>query len=101
MQDLERVLNRCDSFLTLPENYIYPIHQSAKDYIASDVAVDGVFQSGIPAVQCTIFERSIAVMENTLKRDMYHLVHPGTLIVEEREWFQDHQLHKVEYSYVY
>ncbi|KAK3364018.1 hypothetical protein B0T25DRAFT_587633 [Lasiosphaeria hispida] len=78
--DLKRIVDMCGSFLTLVDNYVYPIHQSAKDYLVSDTAIDKIFPSGKQAVQRSIVDRSIAAMENTLRRDVYQLVHPGALI---------------------
>jgi len=77
--DLKRIVDMCGSFLTLVDDYVYPIHQSAKDYLVSDNAVDKIFPSGKHAVQRSIVDRSIAAMENTLQRDVYRLVHPGAL----------------------
>ncbi|VBB80706.1 Putative HET containing-domain vegetative incompatibility protein [Podospora comata] len=78
--DLEKIVDMCGSFLTLVENHVYPIHQSAKDYLVSHAAVDKIFSSGKHAVHLSIVERSLAAMENALRRDVYQLVHPGTLI---------------------
>jgi hypothetical protein len=33
IEDLERILNMCGSFLTIRDNYVYFIHQSANDYL--------------------------------------------------------------------
>jgi hypothetical protein len=38
--------------------HMYPIHQSAKDYLVSDTAVDKIFQSEKRAVQRSIADRS-------------------------------------------
>lgn len=78
--DLEKIVDMCGSFLTLQESYIYSIHQSAKDYLVSEAAVNEIFPSGKPAIQRSIVQRSVAAMTTTLKRDMYELVHPGTFI---------------------
>ncbi|KAK3368966.1 hypothetical protein B0T24DRAFT_346198 [Lasiosphaeria ovina] len=77
--DLKRIVDICGSFLTLVDDHVYPIHQSAKDYLVSDTAVNKIFPSGKHAVQRSIVDRSITAMENTLRRDMYQLVHPGAL----------------------
>jgi len=82
--DLKRIVDMCGSFLTLVDNYVYPIHQSAKDYLVSDTAVDKIFPSGKHAVQRSIADRSIAAMRNALQRDVYQLVHPGTFAIEAR-----------------
>jgi hypothetical protein len=85
--DLEKIVDMCGSFLTLVDDNVYPIHQSAKDYLVSDAAVDKIFPSGKHAVQRSIVDRSIAAMDNRLQRDVYRLVHPGALTcdVEARQ----------------
>ncbi|KAH6641786.1 hypothetical protein F5144DRAFT_643434 [Chaetomium tenue] len=100
--DLKRIIDMCGSFLTLVDDYVYPIHQSAKDYLVSDTAIDKIFPSGKYAVQRSIVDRSVVVMENTLRRDVYQLVHPGTLTrdVEARPPTSDHLL-GVGYSCTY
>jgi len=35
LEDLERIINMCGSFLTIRDNYVYFIHQSAKDYLTT------------------------------------------------------------------
>lgn len=77
--DMERVVDMCGSFLTLVDSHVYPIHQSAKDYLVSNTATDKIFPSGQHAVQRSIVDRSIQAMDNALRRDVYQLVHPGTL----------------------
>ncbi|KAH6976720.1 hypothetical protein EDB80DRAFT_899880 [Ilyonectria destructans] len=80
--DLERIVDLCGSFLTLLESNIYPIHQSAKEYLVSKAAVSSIFPFGTHAVNRSIAERSVAAMMKARRRDMYELVHPGTLIHE-------------------
>lgn len=77
--DLKRIVDMCGSFLTLVDNYVYPIHQSAKDYLVSDTAIDKIFPSGKYAVQRSIVDRSVVAMEKTLRRNVYRLLHPGAL----------------------
>ncbi|KAK4139671.1 uncharacterized protein C8A04DRAFT_40548 [Dichotomopilus funicola] len=78
--DLERIVDMCGSFLTLVDNYVYPIHQSAKDYLVDDAAIEKIFPSGKHAVQRSIVDRSVAAMQRALHQDVYQLEHPGTLI---------------------
>ncbi|RYP12752.1 hypothetical protein DL767_011135 [Monosporascus sp. MG133] len=98
--DLERIVDMCGSFLTLLESRVYPIHQSAKDYLVSEAAVGKIFPSGTHSVHRSIVDRSVAAMEKVLSRDIYGLVHPGTLIHEVMGPAQDPLL-GVGYSYVY
>jgi hypothetical protein len=80
--DLERIVNMCGSFLTLLDDRIYPIHQSAKDYLVSGTALGKIFPDGKHAVHRSIVDRSVAKMTKVLRRDIYDLVHPGTLVQE-------------------
>ncbi|RYP42862.1 hypothetical protein DL768_010175 [Monosporascus sp. mg162] len=80
--NVESIIEGCGSFLTLLERHVYLIHQSAKDYLVSEAAVAKIFPSGTHAVHRSIVERSVAAMAAALKRNMYELVHPGTLIHE-------------------
>ncbi|KAH6648991.1 WD40-repeat-containing domain protein [Truncatella angustata] len=80
--DLEKLVDLCGSFLTLLDNHIYPIHQSAKEYLVSEVALGKIFPSGRHTVHRTIADRSVAKMKSILKRDIYNLAHPGTLTHE-------------------
>ena len=88
---LEEIVKLCGSFLTLREQTVYFVHQSAKDFLlgktsdkasnnASQEAFDWVFPSGTENVDYIIFSRSLDTMSTTLRRDMYGLGSPGFLI---------------------
>src|ERR1700723_1862639 len=38
LEDLERIINMCGSFLTIRDNHVYFIHQSAKDYLTMNAS---------------------------------------------------------------
>lgn len=44
--DLEKIVDMCGSFLTVVDSYVYPIYQSAKDYLVSDAAIDNFSRLG-------------------------------------------------------
>jgi hypothetical protein len=73
---VQEIISLCGSFLTLREDTVYFVHQSAKDFI-STTAFDEVFPDGIQAVHRVIFSRSLATLSRTLHRDMYNLEGPG------------------------
>ncbi|KAF2813542.1 uncharacterized protein BDZ99DRAFT_381439, partial [Mytilinidion resinicola] len=73
-----KIVAMCGSFLTVRDDQVYLIHQSAKDYL-SDEARATVFASQTQTHH-DIFVRSLELMTSTLKRDMYHLIAPGVLI---------------------
>lgn len=75
---VQKLVARCGSFLTIQNDYVYHIHQSAKDYL-SGKASSKIFPYGSIDAHRTIFSRSLQAM-STLRRDMYNLHHPGRLI---------------------
>lgn len=108
---LEEIVKLCGSFLTLREQTIYFVHQSAKDFLlgkasdktankASQDAFDWVFPSGIENVDYIIFSTSVDTMSTILRRDMYGLGAPGLMIDNVRVLDPD-PLGTVRYSCVY
>jgi hypothetical protein len=65
----------CGSFLTIQNDYIYLIHQTAKDYL-SGRASSTLFPSGSADAHRAIFSRSLQAM-STLRRNIYNLPHWG------------------------
>ena len=89
----------CGSFLTIREDTIYFIHQSAKDYL--DTSVDhSIFPSGRTEVHCGIVSRSLQNMSEKLRRNMYNLQDPGILIDQINSVDPD-PLARIRYSCVY
>jgi hypothetical protein len=72
LEDLERIINMSGSFLTIRDNYIYFIHQSAKDYLINDV-FNIVFPAGTAPIHYDIFSRSLDTLSKTLQYDIYNL----------------------------
>ncbi|WPJ62804.1 hypothetical protein SMAC4_13599 [Sordaria macrospora] len=81
-QSLEELIGLCGSFLTLRDQIVYFVHQSAKDFLlgnASDKASNQasqenwIFPSGKEEVNYTIFSRSLDAMSAILRRDIYGL----------------------------
>lgn len=86
---LEKIIKICGSFLTLREQTVYFVHQSAKDFLlgkathqASGDAFNWVFPLGVGDVNHTIFSKSLNAMSTVLRRDMYGLEAPGFPIGE-------------------
>jgi hypothetical protein len=96
---LAEIVGLCGSFLTLRERTISFVHQSAKDFLLKQ-AREEIFPSGIENVQRTIFSRSLRVMRETLRRDIYNLGAPGFSIDKFRPPDPD-PLAAVRYSCVY
>jgi hypothetical protein len=77
--ELQEIISLCGSFLTLREQTVYFVHQSAKDFLLAKAAQD-VFPTGQEAVHQVIFARSLQIMSTALRRDMYGLKALGTPI---------------------
>ena len=108
---LEEIVKLCGSFLTLREQTVYFVHQSAKDFLlgnasdkavnkASEEAFDWVFPSGTESVDHVILSRSLSAMSTALRRDIYGLGAPGFPIDSVRVPDLD-PLATVRYSCVY
>jgi hypothetical protein len=79
LDDLESVrdiVGLCGWFLTLQEDTVYFVHQSAKDFLFAK-AYNEAFPEGSEAVHRTMLSRSLAILSRALRRDMYSLEAPG------------------------
>jgi hypothetical protein len=76
LESVREIVGFCGSFLTLREDTVYFVHQSAKDFLF-EKAYNEAFPDGSEAVHRTIFSRSLAILSRTLHRDMYSLEAPG------------------------
>jgi hypothetical protein len=76
LESVREIVGFCASFLTLREDTIYFVHQSAKDFLFAK-AYDEAFPDGSEAVHQAVFLRSLAILSKTLHRDMYSLEAPG------------------------
>ncbi|KAF4772164.1 hypothetical protein HAV15_004922 [Penicillium sp. str.  len=76
---LSDIIRLCGSFLTLRENTVFFVHQSAKDFLTTK-ALDEVFPRGVLAEHHEIFSRSIYIMSRSLRRNVYGITFPGLQI---------------------
>ncbi|KAI1676385.1 WD40 repeat [Pyrenophora tritici-repentis] len=76
LESVREVIGFCGSFLTLREDTVYFVHQSAKDFLFKK-AYNEAFPNRSEAVHYTVFLRSLAILSRTLHRDMYSLEAPG------------------------
>ncbi|KAJ8106757.1 hypothetical protein ONZ43_g6953 [Nemania bipapillata] len=67
-EKVRRIVAMCGSLLTIQNDYVYHIHQSAKDYL-NDRANNVVFPSGITDAHRIIFSKSLQAM-SILRRDI-------------------------------
>jgi hypothetical protein len=77
--EVREIIGLCGSFLTLREDTVYFVHQSAKDFLFAS-AYNEVFPHGAGAFHHVIFSRSLTILSNTLHRDMYSLGALGVAI---------------------
>jgi hypothetical protein len=73
---LNKAIGLCGSFLTIRGNSVYFVHQSAKDFLLGQ-ASSKIFPSGIQEKQHVLFLKSLEVMSQTLRRDIYGLQAPA------------------------
>jgi hypothetical protein len=97
--DLEGIVKLCGSFLTIREDHVYLIHQSAKDYLSNNASAE-IFPTGRASVYYDLFSRSLSALSQTLRRDIYNLDLPGVLIDQVIPVDPD-PLAPVRYSCVY
>jgi hypothetical protein len=91
---LEEIVESCGSFLTVRNDFVYFVHQSAKDFLLKSPQ-----QGEQISRHAMIFSRSIASL-NVLRRDIYGLHEPGVL-AEEVEVPNPDPLASVAYSCTY
>jgi hypothetical protein len=77
--DVREIIDLCGSFLTVREDTVYFVHQSAKDFLFEKASHE-VFPNGAEDVHRGIFLTSLAHLSTMLHRDMYSLKSLGSAI---------------------
>ncbi|KAL8364978.1 hypothetical protein RB595_004001 [Gaeumannomyces hyphopodioides] len=93
------VVNASGSFLTVRDNTVYFVHQSAKDYLIGKAAWS-IFPTGPAAAHHAMFCQSLNSLRNSLRRNICSLPHPGSSIDNVKVPDPD-PLAAVRYSCVY
>lgn len=83
LESVREIISLCGSFLTLRNDTVYFVHQSAKDFVVTE-ALNDVFPDGAHCVHQDIFAKSLTVLHKTLHRDVYNLRAPGYPIGDVR-----------------
>jgi hypothetical protein len=99
LESVRETISLCGSFLSIREDTIYFVHQSAKDFLFQE-AFDEIFPSGMGEAHYQSFSRSLQAMSTTLRRDMYGLLALGYPI----EWVNQPEpdlLAALRYSCIY
>ena len=76
---MERIINMYGSFLTIRDNYVYFVHQSAKDYLTTNASAL-IFPAGHGRIHYDIFSRSLDALSKTLRRNTYNLRCLGRMV---------------------
>jgi hypothetical protein len=97
--DVREIVSLCGSFLTLREDTVRFVHQSAKDFLFAKASRD-LFPRGTEEVHRVIFSKSLVILSRTLHRDMYSLKALGTA-VEDVEPPEPDPLAASRYSCIY
>ncbi|KAF5516715.1 Vegetative incompatibility protein HET-E-1 [Colletotrichum siamense] len=79
LESLEEIVGLCGSILTIRHDIVYFVHQSAAD-VLKDSASKQIHLHGEAHEHRIIFTKSLRLMSNTLRRDIYSLIIPDTLI---------------------
>lgn len=77
--EAEEVIGQCGSFLSTQGSLVQFIHQSAKDFLL-DEATSDIFSAGVTQHHQILFRWSIDALRQTLRRDIYDIKQPGTLM---------------------
>ena len=78
-ETVRELVEHSGSFLTMKEDTVYFVHQSAQDFLLVD-AKDEMFPNGIRVANQHIVQRSLAVLSSQLHKDMYNMEAPGASI---------------------
>ncbi|EAW16767.1 Pfs, NACHT and WD domain protein [Aspergillus fischeri NRRL 181] len=79
--EIERTVGLCGSFLTIRDEYVYLIHQSAKDHLDKIYADTAILQEK-SVTHHILWSRSIEILSIKLRRNLYNLDNPGLLVSE-------------------
>jgi hypothetical protein len=77
LDSVREIVGHCGSFLTLRDDTVYFVHQSAKDFLF-ERAFGPILLKGIEATHQAIFLRSLTILSRTLHKDMYGLKFLGS-----------------------
>ncbi|KAK4166239.1 HET-R [Cladorrhinum sp. PSN259] len=98
-ENVRKIVAKCGSLLTVRDDRIYLVHQSAKDYFGTQASTL-LFPRGKAMAHHNILNRSLELMSGRLRRDIYSLGAPGLSIDQVRVPKPD-PLATVRYSCVY
>jgi hypothetical protein len=74
-ETVRKIAAMCGSFLTIRDEQVYLVHQSAKDYLSDKMQAAVLPSQG--EMHYDLFAQSLELLSSKLKRDMSDLVEPG------------------------
>jgi hypothetical protein len=80
-EGIEDLVGRCGSFLTIRQETVYTIHQSAKDFLSAGKG-NRIFHDGQPEEHKNIASQCLELLSDTLRKDICDLRFPGVSIDE-------------------
>jgi hypothetical protein len=99
---LDEIVALCGSFLTIRDNTIYFVHQSAKDHlISNEEAISAIFPSGRGNVHLAIYSHSIQAMDAILRKNIYGLSHFDNFINDGISVLNLDPLNPISYSCIH
>ncbi|PKK52445.1 hypothetical protein CI102_4009 [Trichoderma harzianum] len=93
------LIAQCGSFLTIRDEVVYFVHQSAKDFLVGTNTEQTLFLE-IAKVNDYIVSRSLDLMSELLKRDMYNLSDLG-IHIDDAQALDPNPLTAIGYSCVF
>ena len=75
-ESLSAIIEICGSFLTLREDTIIFVHQSAQEFLLGEARRE-IFPRGKEARHYAIFSQSLQALTKTLRRDIFDIKFPG------------------------
>lgn len=97
--NIREIIDLCGSFLTVREDTVYFIYQSAKDFLFIK-ASNEVFPNGTEEIYQAIFSISLAYLSGVLYKDIYSLKALGSAIKNIKLPYPD-PLAVLHYLYIY
>jgi hypothetical protein len=96
LEAIADIVRSCGSFLTIREDTVHIVHQSARDYL---IQASEIFLSGIAQQHYEIFVSSLNAMHKKLYRNMYQL--ESTVLIDEITPPENQPLNEVQYACIY
>jgi hypothetical protein len=91
-QSLSGLVHRCGSFLTVREDTIYFVHQSAKQFLVTE-GKETIFHNGEEGNHLALLDRLLQCMELSLGHDICKIRIPGGLLGDNQDYSRWELIH--------